>query len=88
MPFLDSDVEIAELQVALDAIFLHALADNLVSGPAQVFENDICVSAKVFRDDFLTGYAADHLATVATGCAPSDFVCLNDMHIVTALGEV
>ena len=88
MPFLDSDVEIAELQVALDGIFLHALADNLVPGPAQVFENDICLSANVLRDDFLTGYTADHLATVATGCAPPNSVCLNDMHIVTALGQV
>jgi hypothetical protein len=42
----------------------------------------------MLRNIFFAGYAADYLTAVAAGCAPSDFVCLDDMHFVAALGQV
>ncbi len=50
--------------------------------------NLIYILAKISCYVLLAGNSANKLTTVATGCTPPDFVCLNDMHVVAALGQV
>ena len=88
VPILDSNVEVAEFQVALNSVRCNAFANDLVAGPAQLAEDVLHVFAEVFRDIILTGNTADHLTTVAPGGTPADLVGFHDMHVVTALGQV
>ncbi|MCY1430516.1 hypothetical protein D9M71_464660 [compost metagenome] len=85
-------VQVAELQVALDAVFLHAAPDDVVAAPAQVPDEVVDVIAQplahLLAHGAVAGKAAGDLAAVAPAGAPADLVGLDDRDLVTALGQL
>ncbi len=88
MPLLDSDIEIARFQVAVDTVARDALADDVVSRPAHLPKELLCARAVDAREGLLAGNAADHLPAVATRGAPANLAGLDHVHVVAALGEM
>ncbi|MCY1363473.1 hypothetical protein D9M69_502380 [compost metagenome] len=84
-------VQVAVLEVAGDAVFFHALPDDLVPAPAQVPDEIIDFitngAAHLFAHGFIARQAAGDLAAIAPGGAPADLVGLDDGYLVAAFGQ-
>ncbi|MNO87711.1 hypothetical protein D3C76_791360 [compost metagenome] len=84
-------VQVAELQVALDAVFLHAAPDDVVTAPAQVPDEVVDVVAQplahLLAHRGIAGQAAGDLPAIAPAGAPADLVGLDDGDLVATLGE-
>ncbi|MND96124.1 hypothetical protein D3C80_884040 [compost metagenome] len=75
-------VQVAVLEVAGDAVFFHALPDDLVPAPAQVPDEIIDFitdgAAHLFAHGFIARQAAGDLAAIAPGGTPADLVAFDD----------
>jgi len=85
-------MQMAALEVAVDAITLDPLLDDLVPAPAQVPDEIIDFGAQVVAHlcshGLVTGQAAGDLAAVATAGPPANPVGLDDRHLQAALGQL
>ena len=88
VPFLNRDVEIAELEVALDSISSDPFSNDLVASPTQCSEYVLHVFVDMFRDVLFARYSADKLTAITPGCSPADFVGFDDMYVITSLDQV
>jgi len=86
--FPDGDVEIAELQITFDAVFLNSFANDVVPCPAQILEDDVRIFAKVLCDDFFPGNATDYLPAVTPGGSPADPIRFDHVYVITAFQEM
>jgi hypothetical protein len=75
-------VQMAVFEVALDRIFLDALADDFMPAPAQMPDEIVHVIAQfcthLLAHRAVAGEAAGDLPAIAPGGAPADFVAFND----------
>jgi hypothetical protein len=85
VPELDRDVDVAELQVALDTVGFDTLADNFVSLPAEFGENVFDITAVVPGDCVLSSNSADNLTAIAARRTPADAIGLDDTDVITSL---
>lgn len=84
-------MQVAALEVAVDAIARHALLDHLMSAPAQVPDEVVDFATQVVAHlrahGLITRQAAGDLATIAPAGTPADAVGFDDGHLQATLGQ-
>ena len=85
-------VQVAVLEVALDAVLGNAALDDLVTAPAQVPDEILDLAAEGLAHLLVhgpfAGQAAGDLAAIAAGGAPADLVGFDHRHLEAALGQL
>src|SRR6056297_444297 len=85
---LHRDVEIAELEIAVDTVALHPLDDDVTALEPHLRGNSRRAVAETLPDLGRLGETVDELAAVASARAPADAARLQQRHLVAALGEL
>ncbi|MCY1430867.1 hypothetical protein D9M71_468240 [compost metagenome] len=84
-------MQVAALEVAVDAIARHTLLDHLVPAPAQVPDEIVDLGtqavAHLRAHGFVARQAAGDLAAIAPAGAPADAVGFDDGHLQATLGQ-
>src|SRR5688572_11252757 len=89
LALLDRDVHLTPVQIAIDRVPSHAVADQL-----QTLDRDVPHPPGILEADLLlelvlaAGVARDRLAAAPAGGAVSDPLCFEEDDPVTALGEM
>src|SRR5690606_33057747 len=82
---VEGEVDVAELQVALDAVALDALEHEVAALDAHLPGNGRRLAAQATLDLVRVDEAVDELAAVATGRAPAHLLRLEHDDVVAAL---
>ncbi len=87
MALLDSHVEVAEFEVALDRKARDTFPHDFVAGPAQFAEEFVDLPAVMPGDSPFTRDAADKLAAISSRCSPAHPIGFHDVHVIATLGQ-
>lgn len=84
-------VQVPALEIAVDAVALHAPLDDLVAPPAQVPDEIVHVFTQALAHlrahGLVTRQAAGDLTAVASASAPADAVGFDNGHLQAAFGQ-
>ena len=87
LPRLQRSLNETAFEITINAVFLHAVVNNVVAAPLEIPQH-VSDSVAVLLANFAQpANAIDQLAAISTGCAPANAVGLNERYRIATLGE-